>query len=89
MFDYISKIFYGVAMNGAETGRINPTQAHELTGMVRLALACGDLGISAYTLCERLRENAYQQWRDRYACKADADFEKAVDQLARYVHRHA
>lgn len=33
MFDYISKTFYG-----AETGRINPTQAHELTGMVRLAM---------------------------------------------------
>ena len=78
MFDYISKAFYGAAMNGAETGRINPTQAHELTGMVRLAMACGDL-----------RESAYQQWRDRYACKADGDFEKAVDTLARYLSRHA
>lgn len=38
MFDYISKTFYGAAMNGAETGRINPTQAHELIGMVRLAM---------------------------------------------------
>ena len=73
MFDYISKTFYGAAMNGcgataceamngAETGRINPTQAHELTGMVRLAMACGDLGtVGTYTLCERLRESAYQQ----------------------------
>ena len=61
-------------MNGAEIGRINPTQAHELTGMVRLAMACGDLReVSTYTLCER----------DRYACKADGDFEKAVDTLAR------
>lgn len=30
MFDYISKNFYS-----AETGRVNPTQVHELTGMVR------------------------------------------------------
>lgn len=89
MFEYISKTFYGVAINGAETGKVNPTQAHEVTGMVRLALACGDLGISAYTLSERLRESAYQQWRDCYACKPDADFEKAVEQLARYVLRHA
>lgn len=89
MFDYISQCFYGAAINGAETGKVNPTQAHELVGMLRLALACGDLGISAYTLTERLRENAYQQWRDRYACKPDADFEKAVEQLARYAHRHA
>ena len=90
MFDFISKAFYGAAMNGAETGRINPTQAHELTGMVRLAMACGDLhAVSTYALCERLRESAYQQWRDRYACKADGDFEKAVDTLARYLSRHA
>lgn len=90
MFDYISRAFYGAAMNGAETGRINPTQAHELTGMVRLAMACGNLHVvSTYTLCERLRESAYQQWRDRYACKVDGDFEKAVDTLARYLSRHA
>lgn len=88
MFDYFSKNFYGTAMNGAETGRVNPTQAHELTGMVRLAMACDDLGtVSMYTLCERLRESAYQQWRDRYACKADGDFEKAVNALARYLLR--
>lgn len=55
MFDYISKNFYS-----AETGRVNLTQVHELTGMVRLAMACGDLGtVSMYTLCERLRESAY------------------------------
>lgn len=89
MFDYISKTFYGAAINGAETGKINPTQAHELLGMVRLALACGDLNLSAYALCERLVENAYQQWHDRYACKPDADFEKAVDILARYLLRRA
>lgn len=87
MYDYISKTFYGAALNGAETGRVNPTQAHEVTGMVRLALACE--GGSAYTLTERLREGAFQQWRERYACKPDTDFEKAVDQLARYVYRHA
>jgi hypothetical protein len=90
MFDYISKAFYGAAMNGAETGRINPTQAHELIGMVRLTMACGDLHVvSTYTLCERLRESAYQQWHDRYACKPDADFDKAVRVLARYIRRHA
>ena len=32
MFNYISKTF-----NSAETGKINPTQAHELIGM-----ACGE-----------------------------------------------
>lgn len=52
--------------------------------MVRLAMVCGDLReVSTYILCERLRESALQQWRDRYACKADGDFEKAVDTLAR------
>ena len=29
MFDYISKSFYDAAWNGAETGKINPTQAHD------------------------------------------------------------
>lgn len=90
MFNYISKTFYGAAMNGAETGRINPTQAHELIGMVRLAMACSYLhGMSMDTLVMLLTQSAYQQWRDRYACKADGDFEKAVDTLARYLSRHA
>lgn len=90
MFDYISKAFYGAAMNGAETGRINPTQAHELTGMVRLAMACGGLhGMSMDTLAMRLTQSALQQWKDRYACKPDADFDKAVRLLAHYIRRHA
>ena len=55
MFYYISKAFYGAAMNGAETGRINPTQAHELTGMVRLAMACGDLRCDKPTQGQGLR----------------------------------
>lgn len=92
MFDYISKTFYGAAMNGAKTGRINPAQAHKLTGMVRLAMACNYLrgmSMSMDTLAMRLTQSALQQWKDRYACKPDADFDKAVRVLARYIRRHA
>ena len=90
MFDYISKTFYGVAMNGAETGKINPTQAHELIGMVRLAMACSYLhGMNVDTLAMRLAQSALQQWKDRYACKPDVDFDKAVRTLARYIRRYA
>lgn len=89
MFNYISKVFYGAAMDGAEAGKINPIQAHELTGMVRLAMACGDLhGMSMDTLAMCLAQSALQQWKDRYACKADGDFDKAVYLLARYIRRH-
>lgn len=90
MFDYISQCFYGAAINGAETGKINPTQAHELIGMVRLAMACSYLhGMSMDTLAMRLAQSALQQWKDRYACKPDADFDKAVRLLAHYIRRHA
>ena len=88
MFDYISKTFYSAAMNGAETGRVNPTQTHELTGMVRLAMACGECEPLA-KLVMRLEQSALQQWKDHYACKPDADFDKAVRLLARYIRRHA
>lgn len=88
MFDYISKNFYGAAMNGAETGRINPTQAHELIGMVRLAMACGE-SEPLDKLAMRLEQSALQQWKDRYACKPDADFDKAVRLLARHICRYA
>lgn len=88
MFDYISKTFYGVAMNGAETGKINPTQAHELIGMVRLAMVCGE-GEQLDQLTVRLAQSALQQWKDRYACKPDADFDKAVRLLAHNIRRHA
>lgn len=88
MFDYISKTFYGAAMNGAESGRINPTQAHELIGMVRLAMACGECE-PLDKLAMRLKQSAFQQWKDRYACKPDADFDKTVRLLARYIRRHA
>lgn len=88
MFNYISKSFYGVAMNGAETGRINSTQAHELIGMVRLAMACGECE-PLDRLVMRLEQSAFQQWKDRYACKPDTDFDKAVRLLARYIRRHA
>lgn len=88
MFDYISKAFYGTAMNGAETGKINPTQAHELIGMVRLAMACGECK-PLDRLVMRLEQSALQQWKDRYACKPDADFDKTVRLLARYIRRHA
>lgn len=99
MFDYISKAFYGTAMNGcgataceawngAETGKINPTQAHELIGMVRLAMVCGECEpLDKLVMC--LEQSALQQWKDRYACKPDADFDKAVRLLARYIRRHA
>lgn len=85
MFDYISKTFYGAAMNGAETGRINPTQAHELIGMAYSYLH----GMSMDTLAMRLAQSALQQWKDRYACKPDADFDKVVRLLAHYIRRHA
>lgn len=88
MFEYISKAFYGAAMNGAETGKINPTQAHELIGMVRLAMVCGE-GEQLDQLTVRLAQSALQQWKDRYACKPDADFDKAVRLLAHYIRRHA
>lgn len=88
MFDYISKTFYGAAMNGAETGKVNPAQANELVGMVRLAMACGKCE-PLDKLVMRLEQSALQQWKDRYACKPDADFDKAVRLLARYVCRHA
>lgn len=88
MFEYISKAFYGTAMNGAETGKINPTQAHELIGMVRLAMVCGE-GEQLDQLTVRLTQSALQQWKDRYACKPDADFDKAVRLLAHYIRRHA
>lgn len=88
MFDYISKAFYGTAMNGAETGKINPTQAHELIGMVRLAMVCGECE-PLDKLVMRLEQSALQQWKDRYACKPDADFDKTVRLLARYIRRHA
>lgn len=87
MFDYISKTFYGAAMNGAETGKINPTQAHELIGMVRLTMACGECE-PLDRLAMRLEQSAFQQWKDRYACKPDTDFDKAVRLLARYIRRH-
>ena len=83
MFDYISKNFYG-----AEAGRINPTQAHELIGMVRLTMACGECE-PLDRLVMRLEQSAFQQWKDRYACKPDADFDKAVRLLARYIRCHA
>lgn len=89
MFNFISKAFYGAALNGAESGRVNPTQAHEITGMVRLALACGNFAGGIYILTERLRRSAYDSWRERYACKPDQDFSKAVEQLTLYVRRHA
>ena len=88
MFDYISKSFYGAAMNGAETGKINPTQAHELIGMVRLAMACGEYELLD-RLVMRLEQSVLQQWKDRYAYKPDADFDKAVRLLARYIRRRA
>lgn len=88
MFDYISKTFYGAAMNGAEVGKINPTQAHELIGMVRLAMVSGE-GEQLDQLTVRLAQSALQQWKDRYACKPDADFDKAVRLLAHYIRRHA
>lgn len=88
MFDYISKNFYGAAWNGAEAGRINPTQAHELIGMVRLTMACGECE-PLDRLVMRLEQSAFQQWKDRYACKPDADFDKAVRLLARYIRCHA
>lgn len=88
MFDYISKSFYGAAMNGVETNKINLTQAHELIGMVRLAMACGECE-SLDKLTMRLEQAALQQWKDRYACKPDADFDKAVRLLARFIRRHA
>lgn len=88
MFDYISKTFYGAAMNGAETSRINSTHAHELIGMVRLAMACGECE-PLDKLVMRLEQSALQQWKDRYACKPDTDFDKAVRLLARYIRRHA
>lgn len=88
MFDYISKAFYGAAINGTETGRINSTQAHELIGMVRLAMACGECE-PLDKLVMRLEQSALQQWKDRYACKPDADFDKAVRLLAHYIRRHA
>ena len=88
MFDYISQCFYGAAMNDAETGRINPTQAHELVGMMRLACASGVFGPLDNPFM-RLEQSAFQQWHDRYACKPDADFDRAVRTLARYIRRHA
>lgn len=88
MFEYISKTFYGAAMNGAEVGKINPTQAHELIGMVRLAMVCGE-GEQLDQLTVRLAQSALQQWKDRYACKPDANFDKAVRLLAHYIRRHA
>lgn len=88
MFDYISKSFYGAAMNGAIAGGNSLAQAHELIGMVRLAMACGE-GESLDKLTMRLEQAALQQWKDRYACKPDADFDKAVRTLARFIRRHA
>ena len=87
MFNYISKTFYGAAMNGAETGRISPTQAHELIGMVRLVMACGECE-PLDRLVMRLEQSALQQWKDRYACKPNADFDKAVRLLAHYIRHH-
>lgn len=74
MFNYISKTFYSAAMNGAESSKINPTQAHELIGM-----ACGECE-PLDRLVMRLEQSALQQWKDRYACKA-------VRLLARYIRR--
>ena len=62
--------------NGAEIGKINPTQAHELIGMVRLTIACGECD-PLDRLVMRLEQSAFQQWKDRYACKPDADFASA------------
>lgn len=88
MFDYIAKNFYGAAANGAETGKVSPAQAREIVGMVRLALACNDSAYTtAYILVERLRHNAYQQWR--VSNQPNANFEKALESLASFVLRHA
>lgn len=45
--------------------------------------------MSMDTLAMRLAQSALQQWKDRYAGKPDADFDKAVRLLAHYIRRHA